>query len=180
MFFLTVLNKGEHNINLIPRNSAFIEEIKVKELSKMQDVKLVIEEQAEDGDRRPWYTFVLLDLPLKEAAIDASVFKRVIDSDDLKIIIDNNIQTQVKTKIETIKWRRWLWVGALAPVAWAIKELKSKIEHKEYRDKKTLKLDLNKAMHYLEIIADRMPVLHAIELDFGEIPKWIPNIDHPK
>ena len=56
--FLTVLNKGEHVVNLIPRNSAFVESIEVKELSGTQEVKFDLNEQAENGDRRPWYTFI--------------------------------------------------------------------------------------------------------------------------
>jgi hypothetical protein len=43
--FLLVLEKGKNLISLIPKNSAFIEEIKIQELADPEDIKFEIEEQ---------------------------------------------------------------------------------------------------------------------------------------
>lgn len=47
--FLTVLNKGEHIVSLIPRTTAFVEEIKIKELTGLQDVGLEAENIIRDN-----------------------------------------------------------------------------------------------------------------------------------
>lgn len=168
--FLAVLSKGKNIISLAPKNSAFVEEIEIKRLAGLQNIMLKIEEQAEDGDRRPWYSFSLINLALKELSIDASVFRRFRDSDDIKVIVNGKVQTDIQTKERTIKWRFWLWIAELIEV----------LKNKEYRDVKNLSLSLSRGVHYLQIIADRMPILHNVKLDFGEIPKRVPARDDPK
>lgn len=157
--FLSILNKGEHAVNLIPRNSAFVEEIKVKELSGQQEVKLEINEQAEDGDRRPWYAFVLIDLPLKKLSADITAKWRGLekdnsDSDDVKLIINNKI----KTNNLSIFHRNWLWSANIF----------KKIFQKQ-RQIKAFKQDLTPGIHYIEFYADKMPTLHWVKMDLGEI-----------
>lgn len=152
--FLTVLNKGDHIVSLIPKNSAFIEEIKVQELSGKQDVYLEIEEQAEDGDRRPWYTFVLVDLALKEFSADVTVKWRGLDSDDVKLIING----EIKKNNLSILHRYWLWSANIF----------RKLLRRE-RQTKSFQEDLSKSIHCIEFWADRMPILHEITLNLGKI-----------
>lgn len=148
--FLIVLSKGEHILRFVPRNSAFIEDVKVEELSGIQNPKFNLEEQAEDGDRRPWHTFVLIDLPLKTITAKVTTKYRWWDSDDVKLIIDG--KTQINKL--SIFHRYWFWAGSL------VKKLFKK-ETKEH----TFETNLDQGIHYIEIWADKTPVLHEVELD---------------
>ncbi|PJE57692.1 MAG: hypothetical protein COU82_00535 [Candidatus Portnoybacteria bacterium CG10_big_fil_rev_8_21_14_0_10_38_18] len=165
--FLTVLNKGEHIISLVSQDSAFMEDIKVEELVDIQDLKFNLEEQAEDGDRRPWYTFVLIDLRLKTITAKVTTKYRWWDSDDVKIIIDGKVQ---KNKLSLFH-RYWFWAGSL------VKKLLKK-ETKEH----TFEANLDQGIHYIEFWADKTPALHRVGLDLGKKVefKHIPTVDDPK
>ena len=127
VIFLTVLNKGENIISLIPRNNAFIEEIEVRELAGKQELEIEIEDKAEDGNRRPWVTLVLIDLPLKYLIADITAKWRFRDSDDVQLVIDNKIQ---KNQFSFLH-RNWLWSGSIF----------KKLLQKETQNK-TIKTDL--------------------------------------
>lgn len=170
VIFLTVLTEGKHIVSLIPKNSAYIEDIKIQELGSEREATLPLDDQAEDGNCREWYTFVFINLSLKEITIDASIFKRFKDSDDIKVIANGKTQLEIGTKKRTIKWRFWLWAAELADV----------LRGESYRQVKTLDLNLSRDIHYLEIIADRRPKLHNVGFDFGETPKRTPTVDEPK
>ncbi|MBU0973985.1 MAG: lytic transglycosylase domain-containing protein [Proteobacteria bacterium] len=157
IIFLTVLKEGENAIDLIPQNSAFVESIEIEELSDIQNLNLSLDEKAEDGDRRPWVTLVLVDLPLKTLSVEVTIQKRLWDSDDVKIIIDGNVKNNVKEK----RQRFWyLAGGVLGWALWKIMGKKKKIEV-EFDE------NLNQGIHYIEFWADRMPILHNIKLDLG-------------
>lgn len=153
--FLTVLEKGENLISLIPKNSAFIEDIEIQELTGAQDVKFKIEDQAEDGDKRPWYTFVLIDLPLSHLFAEITIERRFFDSDDVKIIIDG----KVKRSIKGGKYKFWYLIGSL--LVWIIWRKKG--------ESRKIKVDfsetLDSGVHYIEFYVDRMPILHEVGLN---------------
>lgn len=153
--FLLILDSGEHELVFIPDNGAIIEtQPQVKLVSNYNQINFNIEQYAEDGDRRPWFTFALVDLPLKSFSADITVNYRFRDSDDVKLLVDG----QVKKNNFSILRRSWLWSANLL----------TKVLKKE-RQKKTLEENLNKGIHYIEFWADRMPVLHQIVLDLGEV-----------
>ncbi len=152
---LIVLQKGKHVLSLISRDTAFVNDIGIRELSGIQDVKFDIEEQAEDGDRRPWYTFALVDLPLKTLTVKVATRYRWADSDDVKVIIDNHVQKQLKF----IFFRFWFFTGFL------FKRIFKKETVQEY----TFKPNLSQGLHYIEFWADKTPVLHRIELSLKEV-----------
>lgn len=134
--FILNLEAGEHQINLMPKGDPIIEEIKIIEFGENVTLNFNgLEEQAEDGDRRPFYTFVIINQEIKSCTIDASVSKRLKDSDDIKIKINGkerlNIFTPAKSKS---KWRFWLWIGGL----------KERLQNKTYRESKTIELNLSK------------------------------------
>lgn len=155
IIFLTVLNKGEHIISLISRDSAFIEDIEVKELSGQQKPIFSPEQQAEDGDRRPWYAFVLADLPLKTITAKVTTQYRWWDSDDAKVIVDNKVQKQPKAVLHIY----WFFAGIL--IRKFIKKLFRNKETQEY----TFKTSLDQGIHYIEFWADKTPILHKVGLD---------------
>ncbi|MBU1350216.1 transglycosylase SLT domain-containing protein [Patescibacteria group bacterium] len=157
--FVLRLKKGNHKITFIPYKGAKIENVEIKEFGQnVQYLSLGINKQAEDGDRRPWYTFVLVDLPLKHLAIETTIQKRLWDSDDVKIIIDG----KVKRNIRGGKHKFWYLVGGiLGWIVWRVigRSKKTKVE---------LDALLASGLHYIEFWADKMPVLHNVRLDFGE------------
>lgn len=151
---LVVLNKGEHVLSLIPKNSAFLESIEIQELSGAQDVEFKIEDQAEDGNNRPWHTFVIIDLPLNELSTDITVKKRFWDSDDVKIILNDKI----KKNMGGGKYKFWYFVGGV--LSWAVAIIKGRSQRNEV----SFRENLDTGIHYLEFWADRMPVLHSVKL----------------
>jgi len=108
VIFFIWLEKGLHTISLIPDipdRSGYIENIDIKKIEDIQKVKFAINEQAEDGNRRPWFTFVFVDLALKSITADVTVKWRGLDSDDVKLIINNKI----KKNNLSLFHRNWLW-----------------------------------------------------------------------
>ncbi|TRZ77205.1 hypothetical protein D4R87_03210 [bacterium] len=154
IIILVVLDKGEHVLNLIPKNSAYLESIKIQEFAT-QDVEFILEDQAEDGNNRPWYTFVLVDLPLSKLSTDVTVQKRFWDSDDVKIIVNDKI----KKNISGGKYKFWYFVGGI--LGWVTSFVKGKSQ----RQKISFRGNLDDGVHYLEFWADRMPILHNVKLN---------------
>jgi len=150
IIFILWLNKGEHNLKFIPEQGAVIEEEpKIKFIENPNKMVFNLEEQAEDGDCRPWITFALVDLPLKSLIAKVTVKGRWRDSDDVKLIIDNEIQ---KNKFSLFH-RYWLWSGSIF----------KKFFQKETQTK-TINTNLDSGLHYIEFWADKIPVLHKVEL----------------
>lgn len=155
--FLTILTKGKHAVGLIPKKSAFVESTGVWDLIAEQQPKLNIEEQAEDGDRRPWYTFVLTDLPLSKLNAEFTIQKRFWDSDDIKIIVNG----KVKKNARGGKYKFWYIVGGI--FEWLIFRKKGEIRKVEVNFRESLE----NGIHYVEIYADRKPTLHSISFDLN-------------
>ncbi|MBU4455738.1 hypothetical protein KJ586_04480 [Patescibacteria group bacterium] len=152
VIFVLWLEQGERFIRFIPYRGAFLEDIKIQELNSQMSFK--IDKQAEDGDCRPWVTLALVDLPLKSITADVTVKWRGIDSDDMKLIIDNKI----KKNNLSILHRNWIWSANIF----------KKFLQQE-RQTRIFAEDLPKGVHYIEFWADRMPILHQVELDLGEM-----------
>ncbi len=153
VIFFIWLEKGSHTILLIPDCSAYIENIDIEKIEDIQKITLVINEQAEDGDRRPWFTFVLIDLVLKSITADVTVKWRGLDSDDVKLVINNKI----KKNNLSLFHRNWLWSANIL----------KKLLRRE-RQTKSFKVNSLPSVCYIEFWADKMPVLHGVELDLEE------------
>ncbi|MBI4224835.1 MAG: lytic transglycosylase domain-containing protein [Candidatus Sungbacteria bacterium] len=146
--FFTILEQGEHVLDLVPQPSATIEGIEIRELNGQQQVMLSREEQAEDGDRRPWFTFAFIDLSLQSFSIDASVRWRWRDGDDIKLVIDGEVQKN--TSLLSVLHRNWLW---------------SSFPFQNERQEKIFSPALPKGIHYIELWADRTPTLHHVKFN---------------
>jgi len=138
-----------------------IEEIRVQELSSSanQDVELILNEKAEDRNNSPWLTFVLIDLPLSYISVDTTIEKRLWDSDDVKIIIDGSI----KKNAVGGKFKFWVLAGGI--LKWFFKERKGE----QRRMNLSINAGLDSGVHYIELWADRTPILHKINLGFKHI-----------
>jgi len=166
IYFLTFLKGKEHTIVLEtdkpPYNTATLENIEIYTLDLEESLKLDINQQAEDGDRWPWITFVLVDLPLTLFRITATVKKRYRDSDDLKIVIDGETKTHFEPEEEKpppplpLEWfyRFWYFIGSIL-----LGEVTSY----------SFKTNLPQGLHYIELHADRMPTVESVEFDFADL-----------
>jgi len=181
VIFILQLKAGKHTIKCVPKRGAVIDkEPSIVEIKNPNDIKFVLKEQAQDGNRRPWLTLALIDLPLKMLDASAQCEKRKWDSDDVKLIIDGQAQ-----KHESGNWwgKNWYWQG---------RRLKGDTEDRRFD------LDLEETNHYIEFWADRMPILNDIWIYLGlnkeseedgkqeepqkieEPQKRIPTVDDPK
>lgn len=167
VYFLIYLGGRDHIIALEtdkPHNTATFESLEIYTLSFDKTLLLDIQRQAEDGDRRPWATSVLDDLPLASFSLTARVQKRYRDSDDLKIIVDNEAKTHFKPEEERpkdilpLEWffRFWYFVGSI---------LLGELTFSHF------KTNLSEGFHYIELLADRMPTVEAVGFGFGEVPQ---------
>lgn len=157
IIFLTVLSKGENIVSLIPKNAAFIENIEFMELSGMQDIELALNDKAEDGNNRPWVGIILVDLPMNKLLVDATIQKRFWDSDDIKIIING----RVKKNLRGGKYKFWYLAGGI--LGWIIPFVKGGSSRKQFE----IKENLDNGIHYVEFWADRMPILHKLNINLG-------------
>lgn len=171
------LQKGENKITLLPENEPQLEDIKIYQLEnseiKNKKVNLQIEEQAEQGDRRSFYTFLFLNQAVTSMTIETTLHKRFPDSDDLQIKINDQILKQIKTQIERVKWRFWFLAGHIFYLLELAKligqETVEKIKEKSYRLEKIVTLDLPKGRNIIEIIADESPILHSVRFKFADM-----------
>ena len=131
-------------------------------------IEFNFDQQAEDGDKRPWFTFALIDLPFKSISVEASVNWHYFDGDDVKLIIDNAIEKNNTSLL----WKNWLWHATPKQFLSGPK-----------REQKIVSKNLAKGIHYIEFWADKIPTLHKIILDLGNLelepaqiePKNTPN-----
>lgn len=170
VFFLVELTGEDHVIKLKTDKtpaSATLEGLEVYVLEPGGKIDLKIARSAEDANRRPWLTFVVDDLPLYSFIIDATVYKRYRDSDDLKIIVDGEIKTHFEEKKEKpakpipLEWfyRFWYLAGSILMGKRVISSFKTK---------------LPKGLHYVEIYADRMPYVESVKLDLSQTAAPVP------
>lgn len=173
VYYLTFLKGKNHTIILEADKTpgtATLESLIIYTLNLFDEtLTLETEQQAEDGDRRPWLTFVLDNLPLKSVTPTIAFSRRKRDSDDVKIIIDGKTQGNI---LKTIKHFLWRFVGSLLP---RISPTKTETE--------TFTANLPQGLHYIEFEVDRMPILQKITFNFGAIPpipESVPTVDNPK
>lgn len=166
VIFLLSLNKGNHTLKFIPTRSATIEKYSITQIQDPQNITFSLNEQSEDGDRRPWYTFALINLPLRSVSADVTVDWHFFDGDDVKIIIDGQIEKNTESRL----WRNWIWHAK-----------PQQIFSGPRKEKKMFTKQLNKDIHYIEFWADKTPILHTVSLDLGDYsPKRIPTVNDPE
>lgn len=170
--FLTFLKGEDHEIVLEadkPPGTATFENLRVYALNPVGKLILEPNMQAEDGDRRPWISFVLDNVALKSITLTLTYSRRKRDSDDVKIKIDGKTQGNL---LQIIKYFLWRFVGALIPWSTPTKT-----------ETQIFEINLPEGLHYGELEADRMPTLNELIIDFGKIltiPEGIPTVDNPK
>ena len=146
VFYLLWLEIGNHTLSLIPDNSVTIIKLEIQKISDNYDfdeLTIPCNLQAEDGDRRDWISFVLVDASLSSFATYLFLTRRFLDSDDAKIIIDGSVIKNHQNKRQKL----WYFISSLVAG--------EKQGHK-------FEMNLPIGLHYLELWADRMPKIDQI------------------
>ncbi|MBI3273717.1 MAG: transglycosylase SLT domain-containing protein [Candidatus Colwellbacteria bacterium] len=170
VFFFIQLSKGKHAISFIPDGVPLLEEVSVSYCEhseqkgsrsgsyggdKILSIDLDIKQQAEDGDRRPWITFVFVDLPLVSFTAEVITQYRLRDSDDVKVLVDGTIQEQPQSPLH----RFWIFAGSIT----------KKFFGKRETQRKTFHVALPRGLHYIEFWADKTPTLHKLTFEMGKL-----------
>lgn len=159
--FLLGLSSGKHKLTFIPDNEPTLEVLKITHFGySLQDISLGITDEAEDSDRRPWLTVVLIDLLIKELRLTIKAERRFRDSDDVKIIIDDSVVRNSRNVFRNL----WYWIGGL---------MNGDVEELKFEP------SLNEGLHYIELFADRKPSLKTFYIDFGMQVKRKPSVYDP-
>lgn len=133
-----------------------------------------------NGNNRQWITLVLNNLPLKNLYINAKAGGESRDRDDIKLIIDGEIQKNPSNK--SPKYTDWYWAGNLLAG-----------QPETFNEE----LNLSAGLHYIELWADKMPALEKIRIvleekkkeaeedqkileETQEPQKRIPTVDNPE
>lgn len=171
IYAVTFLQGEKHILSLEKKQkngSLTLESFEVFGLQLDTALTFEINNQAGDGDRRPWVTYILNNLSLRSFIYTITYSRRKRDSDDVKIVIDNVIQ---RSLLKTIKYKLWRLIGSFLPF---FSPTKTETE--------TIAVNLPQQVHLIEFIADRMPTLHSFSLDFGSAPvppMRVPTLDDP-
>lgn len=166
IFFILTLNKGKHTLKFTPKDTAVIEGWGYSLLNNTNTITFENLPQTEDRDKRPICSFILVNTPLKSVSADVSVSWHKFDGDDVKLIIDNKIEQNTKSKF----WKNWVWHSSLRQVFTGIK-----------RESKTFIKDFESNTHYIEFWTDKTPTLHKVTLDLGDYnPKRTPTVEDPE
>lgn len=148
--FILELLRGEHSLKFEAEGEAdLLVEPKINFLERKSLVAVLKNTQSPKKNRQPWVTAVLINLPLKYLDISATCRKKFLDSDDLQLIIDGEIQ-----KHPGFLWwgKNWLWQGRLS---------KGETETKRIYKK------LDRGIHYIELWADVAPTVESFQLSLG-------------
>ncbi len=148
--FLINLNKGAHSLNFSSDKNPILESIAIYKIDETE-INYFPEKNnpAQDGNRRQWMTLIPVNVFVKKLNIIASAKKypENKDDDDIKLIIDGNIQ-----KNETDKsHKNWFWCGRI--LNGQEKELNRE-------------LNFEPGLHYIELWADGMPAINSMGLNF--------------
>lgn len=156
VFIIIWLDTGNHQLNLIPDLAATVIGIDIRQISEnssLSEFNFPLNLTAEDGDRRDWLAFVLVDASLESFTPELVLKRRFIDSDDVKITIDDSIKQAHYNKRQKL----WYFVASL---------LRGEQQSKEF------KVNLPIGLHYIELAADRTPTLNTIS--FSSLAFQIP------
>ena len=107
VYFITQFRAGKHAVSLIPDQGALVERVDIQNIADPSHVAFGLNQQAEDGNNKPWLTFVLRDLGLKSLTVKAQARWRFSDGDDIKVIVDDNI----KKNKSSILHRNWIFAS---------------------------------------------------------------------
>lgn len=146
VFFVLWLETGPHHVSLIPDLSAtFVntDVFQISEIATLETLDLPLNITAEDGDRRDWLSFILVDSSLHSFTVELQLNRRFLDNDDVKITIDDSIKRAHHNRRQKL----WYFVASV---------FKGEKQGEEFE------VSLPVGVHYIELAADRTPKLDRI------------------
>lgn len=150
--FIIKLNKGSHVLKFLADKNPILESITIFKVDE-KEIKYLPEENnpAQDGDRRQWITIISISLPARNLNIRAGAKKypKDRDDDDIKLIINGVVQKNESDKSH----RNWFWCGKILNG-----------QEKEFNQE----VNFENKINYIELWADRMPVLNEIKIILGQ------------
>lgn len=168
--FLINLEKGKHTLHFLADQRPSLESVAIFKINETEINYLPKENNpAQNGNRRQWLTIIPVNVALKNLSIQAIAknYPQDRNDDDIKIIIDGSIQKNESDKSH----KNWYWCGRILNG-----------QKKEFNRE----LNLENGLHYIELWADKSPVLSFIKIALSSqeqppVPvKRIPTVDDPE
>lgn len=105
------LNKGIHIIDLKPDQSPYLESITISKVEEKDSILYVpvANNPAQKSEGRPWLSYIVLDQFITKLSVTAKANKNGRDDDDLKLLINGEIQKNENSKSH----RDWYWCGKI-------------------------------------------------------------------
>lgn len=158
----TNLKAGKHVIDLKSDQTPYLKSItisKVEEKDNITYIPVNNNNPAQNSEGRPWLSYIILDLFITKLSISAKANKNGQDDDDIKLIINGEIQKNENKRSH----RDWYWCGKI---------LKG--------EDKIFSKDINFQIKQfnIDLYSDETPRLSKIEIGVKE-PKRIPTVDNP-
>ncbi len=164
MIIAVYLKKGKHTVKFVPDQKPFLKSVGISRMDE-SDLDLlkyapVDNSRAQNSEGRPWLSFAILSQHITKLTVVAKADKNGRDDDDIKLIINGEIQKNENKKAH----QDWYWCG--------------KISHGEER---TFLKDINlkSAQYNIDLWSDGTPLLRSVEIEFKK-SKRIPTADDPK
>ena len=155
------LNKGKHLLDLIPDQSPYLKKLSIYKIEEKDKITYIPTDNnpAQKSSGRPWLSFIILDLFITKLSVSAKANNNGRDDDDIKLIINGQIQKNENTKSH----RDWYWCGKI---------LKGK--------EKSFNQDVNvKSEQFnFDLYSDDSPFLYKIEIGL-KLETRKPTIDDP-
>ncbi len=157
------LSKGRHIIKLKADQSPYLKSISVSGVEENNKIIYFPNSNnpAQKSEGRPWLSYIILDLFITKLSISAKASKRGRDDDDIKLLINDEIQKNDNSKAH----KDWFWCGKI-------------LNGKE----KTFSKDINfKSKQFnIDLYSDNSPYLSKIEIDIKlEETKITPTVNDP-
>lgn len=157
------LADGGHYLQFLVAGRPRLESIAVRKVKNLEEVVYTPQENnpAQDGERRQWLTIVIVNAPLATLILTAQAGMRGSDDDDVKLVVNGKTELNLEPKAH----RYWYWCGRTL-----------------HGREKTLNKDFNLpvGLHYLELWADKTPLLGKIGIVFGGAQKhWQEGYNDP-
>ncbi|MDD3301370.1 MAG: cell wall hydrolase [Patescibacteria group bacterium] len=157
------LKAGKHIINLSPHRTPFLKSIVISKVeeNKITYIPVKNNNPAQKSEGRPWLSYIILDLFITKLFISAEADKNGRDDDDIKLIINGEIQKNENKRAH----QDWYWCGKI---------LKGK--EKAF----SREIDSQTKQYNLDLYSDGTPRLSKLEISIkqGET-KRIPTVNDP-
>ncbi len=157
------LKAGKHIINLSPHRTPFLKSIVISKVeeNKITYIPVKNNNPAQKSEGRPWLSYIILDLFITKLFISAEADKNGRDDDDIKLIINGEIQKNENKCAH----QDWYWCGKI---------LKGK--EKAF----SREIDSQTKQYNLDLYSDGTPRLSKLEISIkqGET-KRIPTVNDP-